>query len=232
MVVNVLANVLFAADQRLDTLTLNGNARVTLATGNKGIFANGLTIGPAATLDLSDGTLAVQPGATTAETLRPALRSAYNTGRWDGPGITSSFAQLSHAQGQALLGIALLPNDNGAGQPRIPMLAGQALDASTLILRAALYGDFNADRKVNIADFFTLDSARALRNTGYASGDLNHSGGPADAEDYMLIDRAFLRQSQLPAGGPASAAPPASLPSSPDLWPSDDEDEPLSAVLL
>jgi hypothetical protein len=93
----------------------------------------------------------------------------------------------------------------------------------------ALQGDANQDGRVDIADYFAIDAGRALRLTGFAHGDFNDSGASADAEDYMLIDRAFLAQAAF-ATGPLSASIPVST--APPRWQNagDDEDDCLDAA--
>jgi mannan endo-1,4-beta-mannosidase len=64
-------------------------------------------------------------------------------------------------------------------------------------------GDADFDGQITPQDYFRIDQGRALRMTGYTSGDFNDSGGIPDADDYVLIDRSFLDQS---APGPGAAA--------------------------
>ena len=54
---------------------------------------------------------------------------------------------------------------------------------------------------------------RALRLAGYPNGDFDYSGGPPTADDYMILDRAFLHQQRLapPAGAALAVAAPAPL---------------------
>ena len=77
---------------------------------------------------------------------------------------------------------------------------------------------------MKLADFFLADTGRALRKTGFAGGDFDYSGGVANADDYMLIDRALLNQLGTLAGAPAPLpdssatgpfASPAALPAMP-----------------
>ena len=61
-------------------------------------------------------------------------------------------------------------------------------------MRHTRSGDADLDGRVGISDFFAADRGRALRLTGWQHGDFDLSGGPADAEDFMLLDRGFLAQ--------------------------------------
>ena len=75
-------------------------------------------------------------------------------------------------------------------------------------------GDTDFDADVDADDYFDIDRGDAMDLSGYENGDFNYSGQAGDAEDYMLIDRAFLRQQAgAPLGGaPLGAAPAAVAP--------------------
>ena len=88
----------------------------------------------------------------------------------------------------------------------------------------ALPGDADGDRRITAADYFAIDRGRATRKTGFSNGDFNHSGGPPNADDYMIIDRAFLIQSGQ------AAAPAAAAADSPQAQDDDADDALLSPV--
>jgi hypothetical protein len=71
---------------------------------------------------------------------------------------------------------------------------GELVDANSVIVAYTLTGDVDLDGRITSRDYFAIDAGRALRRIGYAFGDFDYSGGPADAADYLLIDRAFLWQ--------------------------------------
>jgi hypothetical protein len=96
---------------------------------------------------------------------------------------------------------------------RVADAAGNGLAGDFTTGFFVLAADATRDRGVNLADYFAIDRGRAMRLTGFANGDLNYSGGPPDADDYLVIDRAFLLREQAAAGGAGMAsAAPAVLP--------------------
>ena len=238
------AEVTLGSSQTLSNLTLDGSARLALApSGDRFLRLSTLSMSDGATLDLADGGLVVQAASAAQrdqvlQLLHDRIASARNFGatRWGGVGLTSSTAASA-----ARRTLGLSPNASGAGSPLFTTLYGSPVDANAVIVKYTHDGDANLDGRVNISDFFVTDAGKAMRRTGFASGDFDYSGGTADADDYMLIDRAFLGQpSGLSVGAPAAAAPaalPAAPPSAPQpLSPSDgqwpfasgesDEDDP------
>jgi hypothetical protein len=90
-------------------------------------------------------------------------------------------------------------------------------------------GDADDDGRVTAGDYFAIDRGRAMRLAGFENGDLDRSGGYADADDYMLLDRAFVAGQQpaalLTAGPPRPTAPPDVTANSRggEIWPDGDE---------
>jgi hypothetical protein len=202
----------------LSALSLNGSSRVNLPPGVSSAFRFGeLTIAAGATLDAADNDLIIAAPAPDQQAILQRLTgyigSARAAGAWTGAGLTSSAAALD---GSGLTGLALLLNDDGAGNPLMTSFGGQGVDQHTILIKHTYNGDLNLDGRVNISDLFLMDSARALGRTGYRAGDLDFSGGSASADDYMLIDRAFLGQG-APLG---SSSPSRLLPASPSPLPS------------
>src|SRR5687767_11558108 len=65
------------------------------------------------------------------------------------------------------------------------------------LLLSAILGDVNYDGRVNIDDYFAVDSGYAQRRATYDHGDVDRSG-VIDAADYLLLDRAFLSPATAP----------------------------------
>jgi hypothetical protein len=93
-------------------------------------------------------------------------------------------------------------------------------------------GDADLDGDVDIADYFAVDRGRAMGREGWSNGDFDLSGGAADGDDYMIIDRAFLSRGQGLSAGAAPVLPfsPAAAPIFPQPGDADsagplDEDE-------
>jgi lysophospholipase L1-like esterase len=208
------ASARFAASQNLGSLGLLGSSQAVLtANGRHYLRTPDLALAPTARLDLADNMLMIPATAATAPQVHEMVAGLVSTARnggvsgvWSGPGITSSAALV-----QPLFGLAPVINRDDSGMPLLANFAGVPLDANTVLVKFAPNGDTNLDERVNITDYFRADVGMAMRRTGWTNGDFDLDGGPADGDDYMLMDRAFLGQS-----GAAAAAAPAPLPA---LWP-------------
>jgi probable HAF family extracellular repeat protein len=105
----------------------------------------------------------------------------------------------------------LVPNDFGhdlasaTGINNLGQIIARA-DQKSFLLTPVPDGDSDFDGKITSADYFRIDRGRAMRLTGYENGDFDDSGGIANGDDYMLIDRAFLTQFNSPAA-PAAPVP-------------------------
>jgi hypothetical protein len=131
--------------------------------------------------------------------LRQQLLSGFAGGTWTGTtGITSSTAAadpahslaVGYADASALLGL------NGTKNGTI---AGQSVDATTVILQVVPYGDANLDGKVNADDYALLDKGLSSHASTWWLGDFNYDG-TVDQNDYLLIDTTYL--STHPASAP------------------------------
>jgi hypothetical protein len=199
------ASATLVATAHLGSLTLSEASKLSVATGRALVLRTAaLSIDASSALDLSDNDLIFQSApasrATDLAALSALLASGRNTGAlWTGPGIHSSAAANDPAH---LTGLAITLNDDGTGSPVRSEFAGEAVDANSILVKHTYDGDANLDGRINISDFFAIDAGFGLGRAGYAHGDFDYSGGLADADDYMRIDRAFLAQ-----GSPLS--PPA-----------------------
>jgi lysophospholipase L1-like esterase len=233
------ASVRFSASQNPASLELLGGSTAALAAGgDRYVRTTNLTLGPLARLDVADNVLIIPASAQTAQQVRQEaearVRSARNggaAGAWSGPGITSSAAA-----NRPLFGLAPVINRDDSGAPLLSSVAGVPVDADTVLVKYALNGDTNLDGRVNISDLFRTDAGRAMRRGGWENGDFDLSGGPANADDYMLIDRSFMAQ-----GAGVAAAAPAPLAvaatETAELWggaqgPEDEVLTPVSADVL
>jgi uncharacterized delta-60 repeat protein len=193
--------------QKLGRLELANNARLSLPSGKRVLRLGALEIAPAAYLNIADGGLILDAPVDQRQALLAELdgwarssRSVIGAPRWAGPGIGSSVAALDTRR---LTGVGIASNHDLL----LDEFMGHAVDADVLLVRHTYEGDANLDGRVNISDFFRIDSGEAIGGTGFAAGDFDHSGGKASADDYMIIDRTFLGQ-----GAPLASAPPAPAP--------------------
>jgi uncharacterized lipoprotein YddW (UPF0748 family) len=190
--------------QNLAALTLNNNSIATLQPGpNKTLKTNSLTLSSLATLDLTNNDAIIQATAVSRESvlsdITSHLASARNspTGRWRGPGITSSTAASDPLR---ITTLAAILNDDGQGSPLYSTFAGQSVDLNSILLKFTYTGDSDLDGDIDADDYAHIDSgyARWMADQSvpptYANGDYDFSG-TINSDDFFLIDRAFSAQS-------------------------------------
>jgi hypothetical protein len=162
-----------------NTATVAGELRVDanskLVKQGAGLLrAGSLSIDATGTLDLTGGDMVVDTG--TAGAVRGALASAYNRGRWDRAGLTSSTA-AGDALHVTALGYA------AAGDVSAASFDGQSVGAAALLIKYTYVGDANLDGRVN-----GLDIARfTLGASDWSRGDFNYDG-IVNADDYALLN--------------------------------------------
>lgn len=138
------------------------------------------------TLDVADNRLVIATGDSNS--IRSYLRSAYNNGAWDGPGLTSSVVQ---ADSSDRLAIAYAT----ASQLGVSQWGDVTeLTGGEILTRIALVGDANLDGVINADDFALVDHGRQMHLTDWIHGDFDYSG-TVDMADCWLLDRNFLLQS-------------------------------------
>jgi hypothetical protein len=176
-----------AADS-LTTLTSHtgGTAKVlqvdTLSLG-------GSTDNWAGTLDLTNNDLVIRHGALAD--VANQLKAGYNAGGWNGPaGIVSSAARADSSHALAYASAATIFGLTGSATATFD---GQAVDASSLLVKYTWFGDANFDGTLDADDFALLDRGRAKGLAGWTNGDFNYDGA-VTVDDYALIDHAFFVQ--------------------------------------
>jgi len=162
-----------------DQLTLNSGTINLQPIAAGPMTLENLAVNPSAVLNLAAETLVLRPPAAQRETifnsLVPLLQSGRNGGSWNGPGINSSTAA---ADSRRITGLALVINTQGE-----------------IFISYKLIGDLDLDGDLDADDYARIDAGFAARQPNYQNGDLNYSGGPPNADDFFLIDRAFTDQS-------------------------------------
>ena len=157
--------------------------------------------------DYPDGT--ASPIAEIAAWVRAGLNAP--SGYWNGNGITSREAA---ADPDKLTAVGVLDNaDPGAGGKT--EFAGQAVDASSVLVAYTWWGDANLDGIVNSNDYDRIDSNWLLQtpNPRWATGDFNYDG-VINSNDYDKIDTAWLLSGGATLAGavlPMPAPEPATL---------------------
>ncbi|HEX2972584.1 MAG TPA: CAP domain-containing protein [Tepidisphaeraceae bacterium] len=184
----------FQASQHLKKLSINGGS-ATIARGHdKVVLTDEFNIDGNGLLDISDNDLIVKASASTREGVLEQvtqwIKSARGTnGQWEGSGITSSAAAENR-----LTGLAIVLNDKGDGKGALfTQFDGEEVDVNSILVKYTWNGDVTLDGKVDLADYFLVDSGFITQKGGYRNGDLNFDG-KVDLADYFLIDSAFIGQ--------------------------------------
>jgi hypothetical protein len=189
------------------TLTISIGSNVPTGVMHGALVTPSITFSNASsgTLDIGTNSLDIQSQSLSAVTAMVA--SAYKSGTWTGPGITSTAAASNSTH---LTAVGVILNDNGMGTP----LYGNGGSISTtfdgatpndgdVLVKYTYYGDTNLDGKVDGTDYSRIDNGYLDHLSGWYNGDFNYDG-VVDGSDYTLIDNAFNQQSASLA---ASVAP-------------------------
>jgi hypothetical protein len=209
----------FAASNRIQLLTINPGATVSVASGSGAVlYAEQITFTatPGGKIDVADGKFAVNQNYIF---IGDQIALAHNGGDWAGQGITSSAAAqtggltaLAYAPATELLGIAYGSE---------AMWHGQRVRGSSTLVRYTWAGDANLDGELNGDDYFAIDSHILQSGAvfGYHNGDFDYND-VIDGDDYFIIDSNILyaqsagplaRLSAVPEPAAAMIAAPLSL---------------------
>jgi fibronectin-binding autotransporter adhesin len=176
---------------------------LTINNGTLGLSGSGgllklstLTVNTLTTLDIGSDAADISSGSLAATNL--LVQQAFNGGRWNGSGITSSTAA---ANSKHLTAIGVIQNNQGG--TAIYNSSHQFLSttpgASDILLAYTYYGDTNLDGKVDGTDYsrvdnaYQMDKTNSTAYTGWFNGDFNYDG-VINGSDYTLIDNAFNTQ--------------------------------------
>lgn len=155
-----------------------------------------------AKLDLTNNDLVYNYNITTYSPNSPLsvvqglVVSAYDNGKWDGAGITSSTAAATKGTALAVAENSALP---GGGFSTVD---GQTVTSTTVLVKYTWYGDLNLDGVVDSSDVALMSDG----NSGWIGGDLNYDG-VVNADDWGL----FMLGSAVSGGHSITAPEPASL---------------------
>ena len=208
---NVAAGVSFGHTaaggfHNLDAVNLGAGAQLT--TGETNNRTKALALGTDAVLDLTTGNLIVDyttppTGDYSTEFLaiEALVKSGFQDGPlhyWDGPGIQSSAAAASGDQSTTL---ATFDNAGpGGGKTN---LEGEPVDATSVLVKYAWYGDINLDGVVDFNDYNIIDNtflSGATTDQHWQRGDLNYDG-VVDFNDYNVMDNTWLAHAGQTLGG-------------------------------
>jgi hypothetical protein len=176
------------------------------AHGDRVLRTSAVSISPTSKLDLTDNNLIVDydEGGPSASPLGSWASSGYtgvtglvargyNYGAWDGGGglvttiadALNGLTTLAATEASDLLGIT---------GSQTALWNGQAVDATTVVVRYTYAGDVNFDGLVDGADYGVIDNYVQFPGTnGYVNGDFNFDG-VIDGADYGIIDNTVQLQ--------------------------------------
>jgi autotransporter-associated beta strand protein len=154
-----------------DLAGLDVQAGTLLMTGAAPLVTEDLTVdaGDGALLDLTENNLIVDygPAPNPYDAVVAAVKNAWNSGAWDGAGITCDGDAATWA-----LGVA---DNNDPGFAKRADLEGEPVDTTSVLVRYTFYGNANLDDRVDAADLSKL-----LGNFGTVPG------SPADVMPWFL----------------------------------------------
>jgi autotransporter-associated beta strand protein len=168
-------------------------------------------------LDLGNNDLIIDySGASPLAEVQDMVRSGFNSGNWQGKGITSSTAANPLANGNYTLGVAenaLLVNPFGDGGASGPLFDGQAVDSTTVLVKFTHRVDLDLDGLVTGNDAAIFNGAFSEGDSGatWMAGDLNYNG-VWDSDDAAIFN-SFYDESlaHLPEPGSATGVLSAGL---------------------
>ena len=182
------------------TINVTGH---TLRIGDGGLAIGGGST-PTSRVNLDTGSLIVDyaaGAANPAAQVRDWVKAGYNApaADWNGNGITSGSAK---ANVNHLTAVGVIDNTDPVVGGRTTF-EGQAVDASSVLVRYTYWGDANLDGVVNFDDYDVIDYyywfPLPAAQMGWWTGDLDMDGN-VDFDDYDKIDYAYWFQGS-PLGG-------------------------------
>ena len=198
---------------RATALSVNEGALVIAPNGgDPGTSAvDTLSVNGTSRFDLNNNDLVVRATAATKDAVHAAIQadivSAQNgidanfITKWDGPGITSSFARTANvATGFDLVGLGVIRNSDidiitGLPGSSYTTFSGQPVTPDDVLVKYTYIGDGNLDGLVSFDDYVGMDNAffGLIPNLGWATGDINFDG-VINFDDYTVVDQAFFFQ--------------------------------------
>ncbi|MGA2442397.1 MAG: dockerin type I repeat-containing protein, partial [Tepidisphaeraceae bacterium] len=185
----------FAGITGTGSLVITGGT-TTLAAGSGKSTLSSLTISGNGVLDVNNNHFVLAYGSSDPlSTIANYIKSGYNNGAWNGPGIISSAAQIKTNGLTYGVGYA-----DGADGKVSGLTSGQIEVMYTLL------GDANLDGLVNAADFTILAANFNQPVTAWDQGDFNYDG-LVNAADFTDLAANFNQS----ASGAASVGDVAAL---------------------
>ncbi len=204
-------------------LTGAGSRAAVLANGSTTgtSVLESLTVGAGTQFDVANNVLIVRATAGTKDAVHGNLQAqilnaqnGYDANfitRWDGSGVTSSFARAANlATGFDLTALGVIRNSDidiitGLPGAAYTSFGGQTAGPDDILIKYTYIGDGNLDGLVSFDDYVGMDNAFFGLSpiVGWATGDINFDDA-INFDDYTVVDQAFFFQ-----GSPLSAAAPS-----------------------
>ncbi|TWU21793.1 hypothetical protein Pla144_44890 [Bythopirellula polymerisocia] len=172
------AAIQLTAGARLSDLDVQGQVSIESTQNSPDVVTvSVLTLGPFGMLDLGNNGLIIDYTLTSPLTaIGLAVSSAYQSGNWNGAGITSSYGDaFQSAVGYGESAVLLPPGG---------MFLGTAVDSTSILIRHTLYGDANLNGAVDASDFNIWNQNR-ISGGNWSAGDFNYDGA-VDSNDFDL----------------------------------------------
>ena len=177
----------------LGSLTVS-DTTIALAPGGKVLVTGSLSITGTGRLNLADNDLVV--GATSLPAVRELIRSGYNNGSWNGPGIMSDLLGIDRALGYAA-------GDDPAISHLGGQLGGQPFGPGSVIVKYTYAADANLDGQVDVVDLGILATFWQGEGKTWTTADFNYSpNGKVDVVDLGILATNWQKGVGSPLGLP------------------------------
>jgi autotransporter-associated beta strand protein/T5SS/PEP-CTERM-associated repeat protein len=186
---NVTAGSLVFNTPHLTSSALNvsDNATAQFSSGGANVLRTGtINTGATGRVDLGDNPAIIDYSTTDPiASIRAMIKSGYNNGSWNGPGIISSATQTSPIK------TAIAYAEASSLFSTFPAtFAGQEIDSTTIVLRYTVPGDADFSGKADILDFNRLALNFGKSNMTWYDGDFDYTG-TIDILDFNLLAMSF-----------------------------------------
>jgi hypothetical protein len=200
---NVVASSVFS----VGSLVLRGGATLHLGAGSGGSSVTSLGVTGSWALEISNSHFLINYGSNPdpITIIAGYVKSGYNGGGWNGPGIISVAARTATNGLYYGLGYA-----DGADK------VVSALSSGQIEIKYTLLGDANLDGLVNGSDFNILAANFNQSITGWDQGDFNYDGlvNAADFNDLSANFNQGVSGASVASSAAVVAAPAAPTPKS------------------
>ncbi len=179
------------------SLVINPNALVRFAVNTGGSSQGSLTISGNGQMDVNNNHFFINygSGSDPVVTIYGYLKSGYNSGNWNGPGIMSTAAATEDAT------VGALKYGIGWADGKDKIATG--ISSGTIELKYTLVGDANLDGTVNGSDFSLLAANFGLGVTNWDQGNFLFTSS-VNGSDFSALAANF---GQGDSGADASVTP-------------------------